>query len=203
MTKWVLTQAKNKTGNSAPPRIRNRGSGGAGKPQKYLYICAEQETGADEIEKLVTRSIPDIWEKVNVLLFTNPEEFSSHAQRILITNVRSVVGICLQLTDATVDDYFEVVCNLANKLLPKFSNDTYPIDLRIALCSLWTFGQRGDAFSISPANRSAWDNFLDIHGQHGESAWDIHQRFQKPLLLMEDSGLEFFIRLMIEIRLDS
>lgn len=194
--------SETKTGESAPPSIRKRRNGKGEKPQKYLYVCGENQTKVEEIESFIVDAIPDIREKVHLLTYTDTEDFWSHAQRTLITNVRSVVGICIGLTPKTVDDYFAEMCRLATELLPKFNKEANPIDLRLALCSLLTFGKSGNEFTLSPKNHTAWDHFLEIRGQHGESAWDIHDRFQKPLIRINEEGWENFIRLMIGMRLD-
>lgn len=191
-----------KTGDSAPPKIRKTRDWKGDKPQKYLYVCSENQTKVDEIENFLVDAMPDIREKVQLLTYTDAEEFWSHAQRTLITNVRGVVGMCIGLTHRTVDDYFEIMCRLATELLPKFEKDKNPIDLRIALCSLYTFWRSWENFVLSPKNHAAWDHFLEIRGQHGESAWDIHDRFQKPLIRINEPGWEHFIRLMLGIRLD-
>lgn len=64
-----------KTGESAPPRIRKKNDGKGGKPQKYLYVCGENQTKVEEIESFIVDAIPDIREKVHLLTYTDAEEF--------------------------------------------------------------------------------------------------------------------------------
>ncbi len=198
----LLTSPEIKEGESAPPKIRKKREGKGDKPQKYLYICGENQTKVDEIEWFITSAIPDIREKVQLLTHTDSEEFESHAHRTLITNVRWVVGICIGLTERTVDEYFGVMSRLATELLPKFEKDRHPIDLRIALCSLYTFWKSWESFILSEKNHAAWNDFLSIHNQHRESAWDIYERFQNPLIRTNEQGWEYFIRAILGIRLD-
>lgn len=202
MPSTLSTLSEAKTRDSAPPKIRKTKDGKGDKPQKYLYVCWENETKINEIESFLVGAISDIREKVQLVTYTNAEEFWSHAQKTLITNVQSVVGICIGLTDRIVDEYFEVMCRLATELLPKFEKDRSPIDLRIALCGLYTFWRSGQHFTLSSKNHAAWNHFLEIRGQHGESAWDIHERFQNPLIRLDEEGWEYFIRAIFWIRLD-
>ena len=189
-------------GDSAPPRRRKRRGGKWDKPQKYLYICGENQAQVDEIERCVVDAIPNIRQKVQLLTYTDAEDFWSHAQRTLITHVRSVVGICIGLTDNTVDDYFAVMCRLATELLPKFQTEKDFIDLRMAICSLYTFWNSGQRFTLSPKNHEAWNHFLEIRHEHDESAWDIRNVFQEPLIHMNEQGYASFLRAIIGIRID-
>ncbi len=109
--------------------------------------------------------------------------------------------MCIRLTPDTVDAYFAVMCSLLTQLLPKFDPKNDPVDVRIALCSLYTFGKTDDTFALSEKNRDAWHDFLDIRSGDGESAWDILERFQKPLLWIDDESTLSWMRSMLALRL--
>lgn len=109
--------------------------------------------------------------------------------------------MCLKLSNKTVDEYFEVMCTLWAQLLPKFEKDVWPIDLRIALCNLYTFWKKDESFTLSEKNDTAWWHFLDIRHSHAESAGDIRERFLKPLIDMDKREDKSFFAIMLKMKL--
>jgi hypothetical protein len=181
MTALLELPPGRETGDSAPPRRRKRRGGSWDKPQKYIFVCWEDDESIAEIESLLEQARADIRQRVQVLTYTDPEVFEPDLQRALMKNVRSVVAICIRLTPDTVDDYFRIMCSLLTQLLPKFDPEEHPIDIRIVLCSLYTFWVDNQVFELSAANHVAWDDFLTLRAGHDESSWDTLERFKKPL----------------------
>lgn len=201
MTALLQSPPGRETGDSAPPRIP-RGRGGSGdKPQKYIFVCWENDESIADIEGLLEQAIADIRERVQILTYTDPEVFEPDIQRALMKNVQSVVAICIRLTPDTVDDYFRIMCSLLAQLLPKFDIQEGLMDMRIVLFWFYTFWSSNEAFELSAANHEAWDDFLALRDGHDQSSQFILQKFKKPFFDLNCPSTAFTLGKLVWFRL--
>jgi len=201
MTTLLQLSPERETGDSAPPRRRKRRGGSWDKPQKYIFICWESDESIAEIDSLLGQAIAGIRERVQILTYTDPEEFEPDIQRALMKNVQSVVAICIRLTPDTVDAYFRIMCSLLTQLLPKFDIQENLIDMRIVLFWLYTFWLENEAFELSHTNHDAWDDFLTLRDGHDQSSHFILQKFKKPFFDLNCPSTVFTLGKLVWFRL--
>lgn len=203
MTALLQSPPGRETGDSAPPRIPKSRGGSGDKPQKYIFVCWENDESTTDIEGLLEQAIADIRERVQILTYTDPEVFEPDIQRALMKNVQSVVAICIRLTPDTVDEYFRIMCSLLTQLLPKFNPEENLANIRIVLSWFFTFWISNEVFELSAANHIAWDDFFTLRAGHDESSWDTLERFKKPFFDLNSPQTVSTLRGLIWFRLRS
>lgn len=168
--------AKTETAGSAPPRILSGGSGnGDGREKRILYICASTADRLSQIEQCVTRIIPSVGRRVDILRYTQPWEFEKHALLKITQDESSYAGICVRLDPTNVDEFFGIMCRLALALIPASpgDEDIRLRAMRIMVTRFITFGNLDEETLILTPDHASWDSYFDLTKQHQPTSEEL------------------------------